>query len=380
MPDQRIPAEREIPRAPDAHDMVDHPPPIAATSAPESDAVTIIGVTEGCSRACCQEDGQEERQKDSCKEDAIAARCWCWEEKLQMIVRVKERRQLGRVLLSGNLEDSIVARLGRTRRSELLGKRGSVKAKEWFSQQREDEESRPVGTITVEKSREGKRVIRRKSFNPKTGRAETLEIRGVGETSGGGLIPSLHGFSQKPIDRMKCGHCGQFGHLVSMCPEIQCRVSLSSGAIVLMPRAGTIETSEAGDDVMPDDSVSAVAAQALTSESLKAHNKRMRGHGWGPEVRDLPAVPEFHSSAAAVARPTPPSHPPPGWKANLPMPPTPPTPPPVPAPLPPPSTPPPAEKSMPASSPPKSSGVPAAFQPPAPKRFPAKTTGQGRAP
>eukprot|EP00435_Cladocopium_sp_Y103_P004334 s5210_g1.t1 len=251
----------------------------------------------------------------------------------------------------------------KNRKRRLAWKSRQRDAMAYFEKRRKEEESRPAESISVERTGQG-RVVRRKTFNPASGKRETMQITvGDGNTK---MNTAFKGFSQKPVSQLRCGHCEEFGHIISMCPMMARRVSLTQGAVVLTPRTGTYETptaaSEAGveDNIRPDDSISTVAAN-LTAESLRAHNRRLRGHAWDA----LP--PKFSSgqstevkSAAAIAKgpkpaePRPPSYPPPGWKPSQAMPavpPAPPTPPPIPAPLPPPSTPPPKEKPMPVGEP-----------------------------
>eukprot|EP00435_Cladocopium_sp_Y103_P041090 s2167_g11.t1 len=233
------------------------------------------------------------------------------------------------------------------RKRRLAWKARQRDAMAYFKKKRQEEESRPAEIIAVERSGHG-REIHRKVFNPASGKREVMNIT-VGErsTEGGNtkkLITSFKGFSRRPVDELRCGHCGEVGHIISMCPQMSRRVSLTQGAVVLTPRTGIYETatlSETGveDTIRPDDSISTVAANLL-AESLRAHNRRLRG--WKP-TQAMPAPP-----------------------------PAPPTPPPIPAPLPPPATPPPKEKPM------HSGGAPAA-RPPVkapPTAAPKGTTGK----
>eukprot|EP00435_Cladocopium_sp_Y103_P033775 s2913_g8.t1 len=211
----------------------------------------------------------------------------------------------------------------------------------YFKRQRQEEESRPAEIIAVERSGHG-REIHRKVFNPASGKREVMNITvGDRSTEGGNtkkFITSFKGFSRRAVDELRCGHCGEVGHIISMCPQMSRRVSLTQSAVVLTPRTGLYETAtpseiEVPDTITPEDSISTVAG--LTAESLRAHNRRLRGHSW-----DAPTPPPVASgettevkSGAAVAKgpkgrppnePRPPNFPPPGWKPPQAMPPPPP--------------------------------------------------------
>ena len=58
------------------------------------------------------------------------------------------------------------------------------------------------------------------------------------------------------------------------------RVYLTRGGVMLTPRGGYEPESVVNDEVSPGDSISQVG---LTTESLRLHNKRLRGHGWTAE-------------------------------------------------------------------------------------------------
>eukprot|EP00435_Cladocopium_sp_Y103_P004864 s6351_g1.t1 len=165
------------------------------------------------------------------------------------------------------------------RKRRLAWKARQRDAMDYFKKKRQEEESRPAEIIAVERTGHG-REIHRKVFNPASGKREVMNIT-VGErsTEGGNtkkLITSFKGFSKRPVDELRCGHCGEVGHIISMCPQMSRRVSLTQSAVVLTPRTGIYEPapSEIEDTIRPEDSVSTVAA-GLTAESLKAHNRRL---------------------------------------------------------------------------------------------------------
>eukprot|EP00435_Cladocopium_sp_Y103_P008898 s5453_g2.t1 len=264
------------------------------------------------------------------------------------------------------------------RKRRLAWKARQRDAMAYFKKKRQEEESRPAEIIAVERSGHG-REIHRKVFNPASGKREVMNIT-VGErsTEGGNtkkLLTSFKGFSRRPVAELRCGHCREVGHIISMCPQMSRRVSLTQGAVVVTPRTGVYETPagpEAGveDNLRPEDSISTVAAN-LTAESLRAHNRRLRGHSWDALP---PTFSAGHStevkSAVAVAKgprptePRPPNYPPPAWKPTQAMP--------APPPAPPTPPPPPKEKPMPVG------GAPAA-RPPVkapPTAAPKRTTGK----
>eukprot|EP00435_Cladocopium_sp_Y103_P000398 s6589_g1.t1 len=223
------------------------------------------------------------------------------------------------------------------------------------------EEQRPTDVIAVEHSSRG-REVKKRTFNPATGRRETLNITLKEKSEGVNtkMVTSFRGFSKKPVSDLRCAHCNQLGHLISMCPLMSRRVSLTESAVVLTPRGyhDPAPTEVAADDsVRPEDSVSVVAA-GLTEKALKAHERRLRGHSWdspgtaageSSEAKTGGAMAAGYGPHAPKGRPSseprPPNYPPPNWRPPSSMPP--PPPPPIPAPLPPPSTPPPKEKPMP---------------------------------
>ena len=109
-------------------------------------------------------------------------------------------------------------------------------------------------------------------------------------------------------------------------------MSLTHGRVTLTPRGQHQPDSTVGDEVAPGDSISQVG---LTQESLRMHNKRLRGHGWSEEAPAAAGSPprarqrtgmgppqtppkrsgQFpaSSNAAVAMGPKPPAHPPKGW-------------------------------------------------------------------
>ena len=115
------------------------------------------------------------------------------------------------------------------------------------------------------------------------------------------------------------------------------RVYLTRGGVMLTPRGGYEPESVVNDEVSPGDSISQVG---LTTESLRLHNKRLRGHGWTAEEPPVspprarqrtemkpPATgregrPQATGSTAAVVTgPKPPPFPLKGWQQPPPLPP-----------------------------------------------------------
>ena len=261
------------------------------------------------------------------------------------------------------------------RKRRQAWKRRQKEAAEFFKKTRLTEEQRPMDIHEVEHTQKGRKVQKR-SFNPATGRRETLDIT-LKESANTKMVTSFRGFSSKPVNALRCAHCNQLGHLISMCPLMSRRVSLTDSAVVLTPRGyhDPAPTEVAADDsVRPEDSVSVVAG--LTAEALRAHERRLRGHSWDTPGKAAGEASEAKTGGAMAAgfgppgpkgrpssEPRPPSYPPPNWRppSSSSMPP--PPPPPMPAPLPPPSTPPPKEKPMPTGGAPVSSSAkPAAVE------------------
>ena len=108
---------------------------------------------------------------------------------------------------------------------------------EYFSQQRREEQAHPFPWY---QAHEGK--LTRRVFNASTGKNEELVIMNP-ETGDDirkeKMIRSFSGFSSRPTNTLKCGHCGCRGHIISQCPDMERRVSLSKSAIVLTPRGET---------------------------------------------------------------------------------------------------------------------------------------------
>ena len=73
------------------------------------------------------------------------------------------------------------------------------------------------------------------------------------------MLRSFSGFASRPTNTLKCGHCRRRGHIISQCPDMERRVSLSKSAIVLTPRgeaAMEVEEESTANAIRPEDSVS----------------------------------------------------------------------------------------------------------------------------
>eukprot|EP00435_Cladocopium_sp_Y103_P002908 s7966_g1.t1 len=275
------------------------------------------------------------------------------------------KRMPRRIAVKQEVAESVRGRSGtfRARQTEtnrkrrLAWKARQKEAAEFFKKARLEEEQCPADVIAVERSTRG-REVQRRAFNPKTGKREIMNITLTDKSEGVNtkMLTSFRGFSKKPVSDLRCAHCGQLGHLISMCPQMSRRVSLTESAVVLTPRGyhEPAPTEVAADDsVRPEDSVSVVAA-GLTAERPKAHERRLRGHAWdspvaageSSEAKTGAAMAAGYGPHAPKGRPSseprPPSYPPPTWRPPSSMLPP---PPPIPAPLPPPSTPPPKREA-----------------------------------
>eukprot|EP00435_Cladocopium_sp_Y103_P002870 s8566_g1.t1 len=73
-------------------------------------------------------------------------------------------------------------------------------AAEFFKKARLEEEQRPMDVHVVEHSSRG-REVQKRSFNPATGRRETLNIalKEKGESANTKMVTSFRGFSKKPV-------------------------------------------------------------------------------------------------------------------------------------------------------------------------------------
>ena len=278
---------------------------------------------------------------------------------------------------------------GRRKAKRQAWKNRQKEAFAFFAAQRREEESRPTPTYEVVRGSRlpGQRRVMRRMYNPQLNKREELEINPKAEEEKGpAFVRSFSGFSWKNPKGLKCGHCGEKGHIISQCPEMERRVSLTHGRVTLTPRGQHQPDSTVGDEVAPGDSISQVG---LTQESLRIHNKRLRGHGWSEEAPAAAGSPprarqrtgmgppqtppkrsgQFpaSSNAAVAMGPKPPPHPPKGWVPQGPQPPQAPpisgkAPPAMPSPaqgpLPPPPAPPSAPKTPPKTPPKAKSGEP----------------------
>ena len=227
---------------------------------------------------------------------------------------------------------------GRRKAKRQAWKNRQKEALAFFAAQRREEESRPTPTFEVVTGSRlpGQRRVVRRMYNPQSNRREELQIETRNpkseEDKGPAFVRSFSGFSWKNPKGLKCGHCGQRGHIISQCPEMERRVSLTHGRVTLTPRGQHQPDSTVGDEVAPGDSISQVG---LTQESLRMHNKRLRGHGWSEEAPAAAGSPprarqrigmgppqtppkrsgQFpaSSNAAVALGPKPPAHPPKGW-------------------------------------------------------------------
>ena len=352
MPDGRMPEEAEIPRADDSHRLLEHPAPSAVVApAPEDpEARTIVGVAtevdysgpeaaqsvpEAVEPAQSAPDETVAPKRPPVKAPPVArptapkvkakpplpkakkmprsapVKKTITKRRAQIIVQVKAEDEPAP---PSSRKPSFAAarRIERNRRVKASWKQRQREAQEYFSQQRREELQHPHPVYTADSGRLTRRV-----FNAQTGKTEELVIKDP--ESGDDIrkekmLRSFSGFSSKPTFTLKCGHCGKKGHIISQCPEMERRVSLSKSAIVLTPRGeAAMEVEEEGsmaNAIRPEDSVSSVG---LTAEALKSHNKRLRGHKWDPEEKQ-----EFAKSsrAALVSGPKPPDHPPPGFNVS----------------------------------------------------------------
>ena len=166
-------------------------------------------------------------------------------------------------------------------------------ALEFFSAKRKAEEQAPAAMYEIHRGARlsGQRKIVKRMYNPTLNRNEEIPVNPKSLTDGSGpFVKSFTGFSNKNPKGLKCGHCGQRGHLISSCPGIERRVSLTQNRVTLTPRGQHNPDSEvAADGISPHDSVSQVG---LTAETLRLHNRRLRGHGWdvtAPKTAEKPS-------------------------------------------------------------------------------------------
>ena len=403
----RIPAEREEPRAPDSHALLGHPTAEGVGAAPESDdTVTIIGgeantatvavtsaeavvpaaeavpkaaeaaappaATEAApgapvaseTAAAEAEDVVEvtpkKAQPPRPKEKAMPTTRGRPEAKARPSGRSqapgrepavkKMPRKPGRFVIQVKKEAWEATGLlkrrreaGRRKAKRQAWKNRQKEAFAYFAAQRREEESRPTPTYEVVRGSRlpGQRRVMRRMYNPQLNKREELEINPKAEEEKGpAFVRSFSGFSWKNPKGLKCGHCGEKGHIISQCPEMERRVSLTHGRVTLTPRGQHQPDSTVGDEVAPGDSISQVG---LTQESLRIHNKRLRGHGWSEEAPAAAGSPprarqrtgmgppqtppkrsgQFpaSSNAAVAMGPKPPPHPPKGWVPQGPQPP-----------------------------------------------------------
>eukprot|EP00435_Cladocopium_sp_Y103_P041968 s3541_g11.t1 len=77
-------------------------------------------------------------------------------------------------------------------------------AAEFFKKARLEEEQRPMDVHVVEHSSRG-REVQKRSFNPATGRRETLNItlKEKGESANTKMVTSFRGFSKKPVSDLR---------------------------------------------------------------------------------------------------------------------------------------------------------------------------------
>ena len=424
----RVPAEREEPRAPDSHALLGHPPAEGVSVAPESDeAVSIIGgeakassvvvttaeavmsaaagdvaVPKAAEAVTVPEVVADETATRPGVEAAPVKAPPARPKKKAMPARgrpaersgpstrtqapgrepaVKRMPKRPRVVIQVKKEAYESAGLLRRRREAARRRvaRASWRARQrealaYFAAQRREEEAAPNPTYEVDRGARlpGQRRVYKRMYNPQLNKREELEINPKSLEEKQPFLKSFSGFSRRDPRHLKCGHCGQKGHIISQCPGMERRVSLTRGGVMLTPRGGHEPESVVNDEVSPGDSISQVG---LTSESLRLHNKRLRGHGWTadeqpkspPRTRQRtemkpPATPpkregrpQAAGSTAAVV-----TGPPKGWQQPPPLPPpttrppldTPKTPPKAPANTSPPKTPPPPQVPPPQVPPP----------------------------
>ena len=153
----------------------------------------------------------------------------------------------------------------------------------------------------------GQRRVLKRMYNPRLNKSQEIEVNPKSLSDDGPFVKSFTGFSNKNPKGLKCGHCGQRGHLISSCPGIERRVSLTQNRVTLTPRGSHNPDSDvAADGISPHDSVSQLG---LTTESLRLHNKRLRRHGWDVVAPKSP--PKSTAVAKGVSMGPPPSTSPP---------------------------------------------------------------------
>ena len=344
----RIPAEREEPRAPDSHALLGHPMAEGVGAAPESDdTVTIVGgeakaatVVVTSAEAVLSEDvvavpKAAEAAAPPAATEAVPGAAEAAVVEAEDVVEVtpkkaqpprpkkkampargrpvekagpsgrsqapgrepavkKMPRKPGRFVIQVKKEAWEATGLlkrrreaGRRKAKRQAWKNRQKEALEYFAAQRREEESRPTPTFEVVTGSRlpGQRRVVRRMYNLQSNKREELQIDTrnpkAEEDKGPAFVRSFSGFSWKNPKGLKCGHCGQRGHIISQCPEMERRVSLTHGRVTLTPRGQHQPDSTVGDEVAPGDSISQVG---LTQETLRLHNKRLRGHGWSEET------------------------------------------------------------------------------------------------
>ena len=208
----------------------------------------------------------------------------------------------------------------------------------------------------------GQRRVLKRMYNPRLNKSQEIEVNPKSLSDDGPFVKSFTGFSNKNPKGLKCGHCGQRGHLISSCPGIERRVSLTQNRVTLTPRGSHNPDSDvAADGISPHDSVSQLG---LTTESLRLHNKRLRRHGWDVVAPKSPPKSTAVAKGGSMGPPPPPCVGSPGRSS-------------LGRALPPPSTSPPETPRTPEKARPGSSPKPTAEAPLAPKtppKVPAKAT------
>ena len=114
-------------------------------------------------------------------------------------------------------------------------------ALEYFSARRREEEAAPNPTYEVDRGARlpGHRRIFKRMYNPQLNKREELEINPKSLEEKQPFLRSFSGFSRRDPRQLKCGHCGQKGHIIiiSQCPGMERRVSLTrGGGVMLTPR------------------------------------------------------------------------------------------------------------------------------------------------
>ena len=109
----------------------------------------------------------------------------------------------------------------------------------YFAAQRREEEAAPNPTYEVDRGARlpGQRRVYKRMYNPQLNKREELEINPKSLEEKQPFLKSFSGFSRRDPRHLKCGHCGQKGHIISQCPGMERRVSLTrGGGVMLTPR------------------------------------------------------------------------------------------------------------------------------------------------